>query len=215
MRGDRFSRIWPILRRSGGVSGNRRQFCTRRGFTLIEVLVALAVVATAATILVSLFGSSLVLSRTNRSQLVAASLAEEQMESILRNSSKYVWNLDGAEPGQLVEVVPAESAQAQPVSTLLAAPATVGRPFDRLVVAPVEPASNAREENFYGKFRWQAYAALPQPNSKHVDVTVVVRWRDAGRDRLVAFTSSAPRFSLGSRPVATAQPMAGDAGGNA
>ena len=196
------------------MSGNRRQFCTRRGFTLIEILVALAVVATAATILVSLFGSSLVLSRTNRSQLVAASLAEEQMESILRNSSKYVWNLDGAEPGQLVEVVPAGPAKSEAAGA--AKPAVpAGRPFDRLVAAPLEPASNAREENFYGKFRWQAYAALPQPKSKHVDVTVVVRWRDAGRDRLVAFTSSAPRFSLGSRPVATAQPMAGDAGGNA
>jgi len=196
------------------VSGNRRQFCKRRGFTLIEILVAVAVVATAATILVSLFGSSLVLSRSNRSQLVAASLAEEQMDSILRNSSKYVWNLDGAEPGQLVEVVPAEPATPEvPGATKPAVPA--GRPFDRLVVAPIEPASNAREETFYGKFRWQAYAALPQPNSKHVDVTVVVRWKDAGRDRSVALTSSAPRFSLGSRPVATAQAMAGDAGGNA
>jgi len=190
------------------VSGNRRQLCTRRGFTLIEILVALAVVATAATILVSLFGSSLALSRSNRSQLVAASLAEEQMDSILRNSSKYVWNLDGAEPGQLVEVVPVEPAKSEgPGPTKPAVPA--GRPFDRLVAAPIEPASNAREENFYGKFRWQAYAALPQPNSKHVDVTVVVRWKDAGRDRLVAFTSSAPRFSLGPRP------MAASAGGNA
>lgn len=202
------------------MSGNRRQFCKKRGFTLIEVLVSLAVIATAATILVSLFGSSLALSRSNRSQLVAASLAEEQMDSILRNSSKYVWNLDGAEAGQLVEVVPAESIQSEaPGATKPAVPA--GRPFDRLVAAPTEPASNAREENFYGKFRWQAYAALPQPNSKHVDVTVVVRWKDAGRDKSVALTSSAPRFSLGSRPpaaarpLATVQPMAGDAGGKA
>jgi prepilin-type N-terminal cleavage/methylation domain-containing protein len=200
------------------VSGNRRHFCN--GFTLIEILVSLAVVATAATILVSLFGSSLVLTRSNRSRLVAASLAEEQMDSILRNSSKYVWNLDGAESGQLVEVVPAEPAQSEAAGA--AKPGIpAGWRFDRLVAAPVEPAANAREEIFYGKFRWQAYVALPQPNSKHVDVTVVVRWKDAGRDKSVALTSSAPRFSLGSRPpaasrpLAAVQPIAVDAGGRA
>ena len=206
------------------MSGNQRQLCKRRGFTLVEILVALAVVATGATILVSLFGSSLTLSRSNRSQLVAASLAEEQLDSILRNSSSYVWNLDGAEAGQMVEVVPIEAKPAEPsaadvVADKQAVPA--GRRFDALVAAPVEPASNAREEIFYGKFRWQAYAALPQPNAKHVDVTVVVRWKESDKDRSVALTSSAPRFSLGSqppsgvRPLAVVLPMAGDAGGNA
>jgi prepilin-type N-terminal cleavage/methylation domain-containing protein len=191
-----------------------------RGFTLVEILVALAVVATAATILVSLFGSSLTLSRLNRSKLVAASLAEEQMDTILRNSSSYVWNLDGAEPGQLVEVVPLDRGQPEP-SGAAKQGIPAGRSFDALVAVPVEPASSAREENFHGKFRWQAYASLPQPNSKHVDVTVVVRWQDGGRDKSVALTSSAPRFSLGSRPgsatqpLGGVQPMAGDAGGNA
>jgi hypothetical protein len=187
--------------------------------------VALAVISTAATILVSLFGSSLMLSRTNRSQLVAASLAQEQMESILRNSSNYVWSaLDGAQPGQLVEVTLADRGAArkpQPEKS----PAgrqegPAGHVFADLKATPVDPAANTREENFYKKFRWQAYAALPQADSKRVDVTVVVRWTDSGREKSVALTSSAPRFTLGprpgaaERPLATVQPGAGNAGGN-
>lgn len=198
-----------MLIRSIGVTGNQRRFPgTRSGFTLIEILVALAVVTTAATIFISLFGSSLTLSRFNRSQIVAASLAEEQLSAILRNSGDYIWKLDGAEPGQLVEVVAADGegpAAASPAGSrgFNAAAPPSGRPFDSLVVVPVEPAASDREENFYGKFRWQAYAALPQPNANHVDVTVVVRWKDAGREKSVALTSSAPRFALGTRSPVT------------
>lgn len=189
---------------------NRRHICGgcgyRRGFTLMEILVSLAVVATAATIFVSLFGSSLVLSRQNRSQTVAVSLAQEQLEFILQNTSKFVWNLDGAEPGRLIEVVPAEAPAG-------AAEGAAGHAFDALAVVPVEPGSSAREENFYQKFRWQAYVTLPQADAKHVDLTVVVRWADAGRAKSVALTSSAPRFALGGRSVAWVRPVRSETGG--
>lgn len=180
------------------------------GFTLIEVLVALAVVGTAATIFISLFGSSLVLSRLNRSRVVASSLAEGQLEEILENSSDYVWNLAGGEAGELVELIPAKGAQGDSDSA-----GSLGRSFGPLSVVPVDSSASKREEDFYAKFRWRAYAALPEPDAKHVNVTVVVRWRDSGRERSVALTSSAPRYALGSSPLAAAGGAAVPVGGQA
>jgi len=193
------------------VNCNRRHKSGHFGFTLIEVLVALAVVATAATIFISLFGSSLVLSRLNRSRLVAASLAEEQLEDLLRNSSEYVWNLSGAEAGELVEVTPAKTGNEAPADSQ----SVLGRAFGPLEVVPVEPGASEREENFYGKFRWRAYAALPQPDAKHVNVTVVVRWRDSGGEKSLALTSSAPRYALETSPLAASRGEAYQAGGQA
>lgn len=180
------------------MTGSRRRFFKASGFTLIEILVALAVVSTAATILISLFGSSLTLSRLNRSKTVAASLAQEQLDFILRNPEHYIWKLEGSEPGQLVEIEQVGAAKEAGDN------GAAGNSFHPLVVVPVEPRASTREENFYGKYRWQAYAALPQPQANHVDITVVVRWKDAGKDRSIALTSSAPRFALGTKLMAQA-----------
>ena len=168
-----------------------------RGFTLIEVLVSLAVVSVAATIFVSLFTSSVTLGRSSRNQAVAASLAQEQLEAILRDPASYNWNLDKAAPGELAEITVGDDYN--PRRNRFALPAAL----------PVEPRHNTREETFYDKFWWQAYARLPGPDAHHVDVTVVVRWPDKGRPRMTALTCSLPRAELGT--AATPQSTEGGA----
>ena len=179
----------------------RRKFYGVCGFTLIEVLVSIVVVMTAATIFISLFGSTQALSRRNRGQLVAATLAEEQLNSILRNPSQYAWNLDGAEAGELVAVARHEAGN----SNGSVAEDAVWHEFDGLTALPAEVGASRREEIFHARFRWRAYAMLPQPDARHVNVTVVVSWTEAERERLVALTSSAPRYALGGRPLAAAR----------
>ena len=67
-----------------------------RGFTLVETLVAIAVIATAITGPLYAVQQSLNASRTARDQLIASALAQEGVEFV-RNTrdSNYIWTLNG------------------------------------------------------------------------------------------------------------------------
>ena len=169
----------PMCRRSSQFVESRQTV----GFTLIEILVALVVVSVGVTILIQLFSSSLALAQSSRNQAVAASLAEEQMQALLRNPGAYEWGLETAAPDKLVKV----SVRGKPADAY---------PVDPPSVLPVERTASAREENLYSRFSWKAFAKLPAADAPYVEVTVTIQWTEAGRDRLFALTSNISRPAI-------------------
>ena len=153
------------------------------GFTLVEILVALTVVSVGITVIVSGYTSALALAQSSRNQAVAAALAEEQMQTLLRDPSAYDWGLQNAAPNQRVPVnlrgKPWDSYPVEPPATL-----------------PVDRAANSREEVLYGRFSWKAFASLPAADATRVEVTMVVQWTESGRERAFALTSMIARSAI-------------------
>ena len=61
---------------------------------------------------------------------------------------------------------------------------------------PTVDAVFRRESNFYKEFSWEAYARRVDETSHYAELTVVVRWIEAGRNRSVTLTSAVPRSVL-------------------
>ncbi len=159
----------------------------RGGFTLVEILVAVAVLGIGATVFVASFSFSLALANSSRNRAVAATLAEEHLYSLAHNPGQYSWPLQPAAPGTLVEVTPALERATAPASL------------------PVMPAARAREENLYQSFSSKAYAMLPKADANHLEVTVAVSWKEAGRGQVFTLTSCVPRSSVPTRAAGGAR----------
>ena len=166
------------------VHGDSRALRRRRGFTLIELLVALAVVSVVATVFVSFFHSSMDIARTARNRTVAAEIAEAKLGAILRHPERYVW-LAPDSPTQ--EQFPVKTSPEQP---------RVGNPVEPPAALPVVDAARRRQETVYDNFKWQAFGRFPSPNAAYCEVTLVVHWVEAGRQRMLALTSALPRFKM-------------------
>jgi prepilin-type N-terminal cleavage/methylation domain-containing protein len=142
------------------VVGWRRQFRENGAFTLLEVLVALAVSSVGISIFISLFSSSLMLAQTSRNQGVAANLAEEQLEQIAHNPAQYVWPLKDAGPGQLVELKPAAAGANE----------TQALPLPGIM--PPERDAATRQKSLFERFTWRAFAQAPEPGAAFVQFHV-------------------------------------------
>lgn len=155
-----------------------------RGFTLLEVLVAITVASVGVTVFISLFGSSLALAQSNRYQIVATQLANECLQAVTNTPERYSWPLGQAAPGTLVGVSPlGESANAR-------------HPVPVPAISPGIPLARQRNEGLYKRFSWQAYAQLPKPDAGYVEVTAVVRWDESGHERSFTLTSLVPRAAI-------------------
>lgn len=152
-----------------------------RGFTLIEMLVALAVVGVATGVMASLFTSSMNLGDKARHERIAAEIAEVQLREICLNPRFFDWNQAGAAGLELFNITPASGADA------------AGHPAGAPRTAPPDRAAAVRAAGLYERFRWEAYGRLPRENAPYFEVTVVVRWQAAGRPRLVALTGAVER----------------------
>lgn len=151
----------------------------RAGFTLLEMLVALAIIGVATGIIVQLFTASLDLSANSRHQRIASSLAEETLHAIMANPDAYDWS---AVTGQDLARVNLK-ASPEAATSALVPPSTL----------PVIPAAAARSRSTYAGFSCEVYGRLVTPSAPYVEVTAVVRWTDNGRPHLIALTGAAAR----------------------
>lgn len=154
-------------------------------FSLIELIVALAVISIAATIFISLYVSSLNLARSSANRRLAASFAEARLNDLLRHPDRFHWEFP-AETGNL-NPFPIRSNEDEPKA---------GNVFDPPSILPAELAAVDRQVSLPGRFRWQAMGRLPSLNAAYYEVTVVVRWEESARPQLLALTSSVPKFAV-------------------
>lgn len=157
------------------------------GFTLIEVLVAIAIAGVATGLMVQTIFRTVELSRDNSSHRVAASLASEQLRAIVNVPSNFVWpDAAALAEGALVELsLPGEDPEHD--LRAVAAPATL----------PTDHRSILREQSFFERYSWRAFARLPQAEAGYVEVTVSIEWVDSGREKNFALTGTMPRSRLG------------------
>lgn len=158
-----------------------RSITERRGFSLLELLVALAVISVAGTIYVSFYSSSLGLAKTARNRAVAAALAEEHLSAILRHPERFLWQKP-AEAG--LDQFPIAIGEDDPKA---------GNPVERPAAMPADEAADRNQAAMYDAFRWKAYGRLPSLSAAYYEVTVVVHWEEAGRPQLLSLTSAVPR----------------------
>ena len=157
----------------------------RAGFTLLEMLVALAVISVATGVIIRLFNASLDASSASRHQRVAAGIAEEMLQTLTAHPERFVW--DKARGPELGGITMKGASDARlPVAT----PS----------VLPVAPAAAARSESLYRQLSCEAYGRVPGEHAPYYEVTVVVRWNEGGRPRLVALTGAAPRACVEKAP---------------
>jgi len=164
----------------------------RRGFSLVELIVALGVISVAGTVFLSMYGSSVRLAKTARDRTVATQLAEEQMGDILRSPERYLWHVPVAPEGQRF---PVTAGPDDPKA---------GVPCEAPKAMPTMETPHRRESVVYDQFRWRAEGRLPDPNAAYYEVTVSIHWTDAGRPQMLSITSCVPRARV--RPVAAASP---------
>lgn len=169
-------------------------------FTLIELIVALAVVSVAATVFISLFTSSISLAQSTRNRTLAASLAEAQLHDLLHYPGRFVWDFPSG--AGLMDPFLIRLSEDEPKA---------GNAFDAPAILPADPSAVERESALPGRFRWQAMGRLPSLNAAFYEVTVVVQWEEAARPQLLTLTSSIPKFMIPEAPETPEAETAADA----
>ena len=152
------------------------------GFTLLELLAALAVLGIASTIFLRLFTSSNSLAASSLSHEVALNIAEEYLTEVQTRPENFVWpDYDETPPGEPQTIQPVENGAveetfAQPPSTM----PNLRRAYDR-------------DRNLYSDFTWKIFAISPQDAAQYIELIVEVSWTDAGRLRRFTMSSMVPR----------------------
>jgi prepilin-type N-terminal cleavage/methylation domain-containing protein len=172
------------------VAGRRRQ----AGFTLMELIVALAVISVAATVYFSFYASSLMIGRTAKNRTVAMQLAEAQLHVIQRHPDRFLWQTPETPDNGRFPVLLAENDP------------PAGNPVSPPAILPVEERARRREEALYDRFRWKAWGRIPAPECGFYELTVVISWEEAQREEIIALTSTVPGGFLPG-PVMPAPPV--------
>jgi len=140
----------------------------RSGFTLLELLTALTVVSVAVGILVMLAGRVGDLYREAEFRATATDLAMAKLAEVTRAPEAFRWQRDEKE------------------DRLIVIPESEG-PSVEYSFAAVPEAVTRR-----GAFRWRAFARPVDNMPDVMELTVVVTWRDGGRERSFALTAPMP-----------------------
>jgi prepilin-type N-terminal cleavage/methylation domain-containing protein len=158
------------MRSGGGKQGNA-------GFTLIEILVALAVMGVATTLIISLYANSVSLGQLDRSRRAAYTVAEALLADVSLNPSAYTWpDANALASGELAQI-----GITNPDSAYL--PATL----------PPLALAHTREKELYERFSTSAYARGSDAAPQLVEVTVVVTWTEKGSHKTASLSTAMPR----------------------
>jgi len=152
----------------------------RGGFTLLEMLIALAVMGVGVTVFIQLYSSSLTLARTSVNHRIAVEVANEQLALMQQRPEQYLWNISvpGADERFPVTLGPDDPK--------------AGNPAEGPAALPAEERARNRDAVRYAQFRWKAFGEL-RHNASYYDLTVVVRWMEEGREKMLAMTSAVAR----------------------
>ena len=151
------------------------------GFTLMEVIVALAVIGVAATIGVSMFGGSYTAGRDVTDRRVAQQIAQAVLDDLQRDPASYKWPAATNEL-QLVERLDGKSTVTPP---------EVSVP-DPLILKTIR--------NQYALYKTQSYVKLNDASPNTCELTTVVSWVRASRPHAITLTALAPKRVLEGKP---------------
>ncbi len=168
---------------------NHEHQALRHGFTLVELIVALTVVSVALSALIAMFNAGLGLARESRNRMIAAEIAEFQLHAIGVTPDMFLWHREA--PGE-TGLFPVTLGYDDP---------TAGNITPTPDVRLAARGAQERNETLYRQFRWQAWGRLPSLDAQSYEITVAVRWRERGRRRTVALTSSIPRHLVDRAPA--------------
>lgn len=160
----------------------------KAGFTLLELLTALAILGVASTIFLRLYASSNSLAKSSLSHEIALNIAEEYLTEIQARPDNFIWpDYDTIPPGDPQSIRSIEDG---------AVPMTYALPPKTL---PNVPRANNRDRTLYADFAREAFAVLPPGDAHYVELVVVVSWKDGGRLRRFSMSSMIPRSLGGDR----------------
>ncbi|MCC6797053.1 MAG: type II secretion system protein [Candidatus Hydrogenedentes bacterium] len=151
------------------------------GFTLMEIIVALAVIAVASSIAVTMFGGSYKAGREVVDRRVAQQIAESVLDDLQRNPASYKWPAATADL-QLVE--------RQDGTTNVASPA---------VTVP-NPNLQKTIDTQYERYTVRSYVKLYDASPNTCELTTVVSWERAKRALAITLTALAPKRVLEGKP---------------
>ena len=152
------------------------------GFTLMEVIVSLSVLAIASAIGIAMFSRSLALGSDVRDRRAAQGIAQELLLDMQRAPAAYTWP---SATDQLQEVKRADetSPETKPPA-----------------VSTTYPAGDTEIRDRYNRMKSRAYVRLPEADTSTCELTAVVSWVRAGKQRSFTLTTLAPRRLLEGKP---------------
>lgn len=154
----------------------------RRAFTLIELIVALAVLGVAITVVVQLFSISVDMTRMAQNSILAHIIAEEKLEFVVNHPEKFNWIIpENYKFGDFFRVL---SSPNEP---------DVGNKVDDFQLLPPEWGRYLKYKNALSSFRWRVLGRIPTPDSDVFEVVVIVSYRETGKVKNYALTSFVPR----------------------
>lgn len=142
------------------------------GFTLIEMLVALAVLSVATSVFITLFSECVALGNLDRSRQIGSAIAEQRLAEVAIDPSAYTWPSADTLASELVPLEFTGELSPQIPATL-----------------PTLSQMNDRERTFYGRFTSQLYVRKSDAAPGLCEVTAVVRWQNEGKDRSLSLVT--------------------------
>lgn len=158
---------------------------TLKGFTLIELIVALAVVSIAVTALVQLFTMSLNLNQTAQNAILANTIAYEKLNYLKNCPEKFIWKIPENINGDTIFPILTSEDEAK-----------AGNVLDVPIVAPPDWASFRKYKNVSQKFRWKAFGRLSPENNDSYEIILTVIYKEFGRTKYCIANSIIPRFQI-------------------
>ena len=151
----------------------------RAGFTIVEVVVSLAVLSVATYIAVSLYSSGYSFAEAGRNTGIAVELAETRLAELSATPAAFTWPSLGA--GEFAEITPTDPNSASYVPDVL----------------PTDRRFGLRARNTYEQFTVRSFGRLPEEQAAYAEVVILVSWENQGRERHYTLTSVLPRAAWG------------------